>query len=113
MTATSTAPAAKKTSWRPKKGLIPAFIVGLVVGPLALSYFGVTVTSRTARADLHDGILQLEASLCDTRARAEVKTPNLLESSARRDLATKHATKGADGNTNYELIGLCSSKLAG
>lgn len=106
MEATSTA-----SKWKPRKGMIPSFIVGLIVGPIALSYFGVTVTSRTASANMRDGIVALEASLCEVKARAEVAEPAKLESNVRRDLAVKHAATRSNGDVDYEIVGLCSSKL--
>ena len=61
-----------RDSWLKRKGLVYAFVVGMLVGPFVSSYLGVQVTSRTARADLHNGIIDLQASLCDARARMEV-----------------------------------------
>src|SRR6185295_130658 len=77
--------------WRGNKSLVYVFIVGMLVGPFVSSYFGIQVTSRSARADLHNGIIDLQASLCDVRARTEVKEPGKLDWNARRDLATKFA----------------------
>jgi hypothetical protein len=103
---------AKKRMWRPRKGLIPAFFLGLIVGPVMLSYFGVTVTSRTAAVTLRDGVVQYQAEICEVQARAAVAEPARLDSGARRDLATKYSATHANGNTDYEIVGLCSSKLA-
>ncbi|MBM3734075.1 MAG: hypothetical protein FJW24_11590 [Acidimicrobiia bacterium] len=96
--------------FKPRQGMIPAFIVGLIVGPFALSYLGVTVTSRTARADLHMGTIELKASLCEAKARAEIGDPSKLDINARRDLARKHATEG-NNFVDYEIVNLCSNKL--
>lgn len=98
--------------WRPKPGMIPMFIVGLIVGPLLLSYFGVTVTSRSARAELQSGITSLQASLCEIRAKAENADAAKLDTSARRELAAKHAAKQPNGNADYDIISACSDKLA-
>ncbi len=98
-------------NWRPRKGMIPSFIVGLIVGPIALSYFGVTVTSRTARANLQENIVELQASVCDAKARATVPEPTKLDSNARRDLATKFAATQSNGYADYEIINLCTNKL--
>jgi hypothetical protein len=99
--------------FKPRKGMIPAFFVGLVIGPMALSYFGVTVTSRTARASLHEGTIELQASLCAAKAKSEVGDASKLDSNARRELAGKHAATQANGYTDYEIVNLCSNKLGG
>lgn len=99
--------------WRPRRGLIPAFVLGLVIGPIALSYFGVTVTSRTAKAELQQGIIGLQASLCEAKARAKSSAdPAKLDNNARRDLAARHAAMRSGGEVDNEIVGLCSSKLA-
>jgi len=95
---------------KPRKGMIPSFVLGLIVGPIALSYFGVTVTSRTARAELHTGTVELRASLCEAKARAEVADVAKLDMNARRELAAKHATD-SNGRADYEIANLCSNKL--
>ncbi|MBM3533883.1 MAG: hypothetical protein FJX60_12705 [Alphaproteobacteria bacterium] len=96
--------------FKPRKGMLPSFFLGLVIGPIALSYFGVTVTSRTARADLHIGTVELKAALCEVKARTAVADPSKLDFNARRELASKHAAD-ANGNTDYEIVNLCSNKL--
>ena len=98
--------------WRSNKSLIYVFAVGMVVGPFVSSYFGIQVTSRTARAQLHDGIIDLQASVCDARALNEVKEPGKLDWSARRDLATKFAAMPGR-EKDSEVESLCSNKLAG
>lgn len=110
---TPTATARTWYQWRPKPGMIPMFIVGLIVGPVALSYFGITVTSRTARAEHQGQIVALQASVCEARARAENPNAAKLDANARRDLATKHAAKQPNGIEDNEIISACSGKLAG
>jgi hypothetical protein len=97
--------------FKPKKGMIPTFILGLVVGPILLSYFGVTVTSRTARASLNEGTIDLRASLCAAKAKAEVADVSKLDANARRDLANKHVVTAANGYSDYEIVNLCANKL--
>ena len=99
-------------SWRTHKSLVYVFVLGMLVGPFVSSYFGIQVTSRTARAELHNGIIDLKASLCDTRARVEVKEPGKLDWNARRDLATKFAAMPGQ-KADSEVESLCSNKLAG
>jgi hypothetical protein len=110
MTAT---PVEERTHWLPKGPLAVAFIAGLIVGPMLTSAVGLTVTSRTASARAHDGMLELQAQVCDARARVEVADPTKLDSSARRDLAAKHAQTQSSGVADYEIIGLCANKLGG
>ena len=100
-------------SWIPRKGIVWAFIVGVIVGPMLTSSIGLTVTSRSAGANLHAGVIDLQASLCDARARAEVRDPEKLDSNARRTLAEKFSPAQASGSVDYEIVGLCSAKLAG
>lgn len=102
-----------QASWQRKKGLVFVFALGMLVGPFVSSYFGIQVTSRTARADLHNGIIDLQASLCDARARMEVKEPGKLDWSARRDLATKFSIMPGRDKGDSEVESLCSNKLAG
>src|SRR5688572_17841782 len=80
-----------RDSWHLKKGLAYAFLVGMLVGPFVSSYFGVQVMSRNARAELQSGIVEIQASICDALARADVKQTSKLDWSARRELATKYA----------------------
>lgn len=104
--------ASTQSKWRPRKGIIPAFVAGLVVGPIALSYFGVTVTTRTAAGEMREGIVAVQALLCEVKARAENPDAAKLDSNARRDLATKFAATRTNGDVDYEIVGLCSSKLS-
>ena len=100
-------------SWRANKSIVYAFVIGMLVGPFVSSYLGVQVTSRTARADLHNGVIELQASLCDTRARGEVKEPGKLDWSARRDLAEKFAAMPGTEKPDSEVASKCANKLAG
>jgi hypothetical protein len=109
----TTTPLAERAALLPKGPLAVAFIVGLLAGPMLTSYLGLTMTSRTASARMHDGMLELQAQVCDARARAEVADPVKLDSTGRRDLAAKHAPTQASGQADYEIIGLCANKLGG
>ena len=99
--------------WRANRSLVYVFALGMLVGPFVSSYFGIQVTSRTARAELHNGTIDLQASLCDARARVENKEPGKLDWDARRDLAAKFATMPGKDKPDSEVESLCSNKLAG
>ena len=99
-------------SWRANKSIVYAFVIGMLVGPFVSSYFGVQVTSRNARAELQSGIIDLQASMCNASARAEVKEPGKLEWSARRELAAKFAIMPGRDAVDPAVTSLCSDKLA-
>jgi hypothetical protein len=101
-----------RDSWHLRKGLVVAFIVGMLVGPFVSSYLGVQVTSRNARAELHNGIVDLQATMCNARARLEVKDPGKLDWSARRELAAKFALMPGRDTVDPAVTSACSDKLA-
>jgi hypothetical protein len=108
-----TTAAAARSPWRPSGPVVIAFVIGMIVGPMATSYAGLTVTSRTAGARMHDGMLELQASLCDAKARATTADPAKLDATARRELAAKFAQTQSSGDLDYEIVNLCSNKLGG
>ncbi len=57
-----------KSKWETAKPLAFAFAIGLVTGPLATNYLGWQVTSRTALAEMHAGIVEQQALFCEARA---------------------------------------------
>lgn len=101
-----------RDSWRLKKGVFIAFAVGMLVGPFVSSYLGVQVTSKSARAELRSELIDLRASMCDARARMEIKQPRKLDLSARRDLATRFAAMPGSDTVDAEVVSRCSDKLA-
>lgn len=101
-----------RDSWSLTKGVFIAFAAGMLVGPFVSSYLGVQVTSRSARAELHSGLVDLQASMCDARARMETKMPGKLDWNARRDLAAKFAAMPGRDTVDAEVVNRCSDKLA-
>jgi hypothetical protein len=101
-----------RDTWHLRKGLVLTFVAGMLVGPFVSSYFGVQVTSRNARAELHNGIVDVKASICNARARIEVKEPGKLDWSARRELAAKFAIIPGFDTVDPAVASLCSDKLA-
>jgi hypothetical protein len=95
-----------------KRGLIYAFLVGMLVGPFVSSYFGIQVMSRNAKAELETGMTEVQASICDALARADVKQTTQLDWNARRELATKYAVMPGRKNADSGVVSLCSDKLA-
>lgn len=98
--------------FKPKQGMIPAFIVGLILGPIALSYLGVTVTSRSARAALNESTLELKADVCAAKAKGSGAEVAKLDANGRRDLAGKFAATQGNGYADYEIVNLCANKLS-
>ena len=97
--------------FKPKQGMVPAFIVGLILGPMVLSYLGVTVTSRTARAELNETTAELKADVCVARAKASGAEIAKLDANGRRDLAGKFAATQENGYADYEAVNRCANKF--
>ncbi len=103
---------AAKSRWQTGKPLFFAFAIGLFVGPLASNYIGWQVTSRTASAEIHAGIVEQQALFCEARARADVAAPDKLGWEARYELAKKWATMPGATEPLSDVASACSSKLA-
>jgi len=101
-----------KSRWETAKPLAFAFAIGLVTGPLVSNYVGWQVTSRTARADLHAGIVEQQAIFCEARARADVSAPDKLGWDARYELAKKWAIMPGATEPPSGVASACASKLA-
>lgn len=101
-----------KTKWETTKPLIFAFAIGLIVGPLASNYIGWQVTSRTADAEIHAGIVEQQALFCEARARADVAAREKLDWEARYELAKRWATMPGGTEPPSGAAGACASKLA-
>jgi len=101
-----------KSKWETAKPLAFAFAIGLVTGPLVSNYVGWQVTSRTARADLHAGIVEQQAIFCEARARADVTAPDKLGWDARYELAKKWAIMPGATEPPSGVASACASKLA-
>lgn len=101
-----------KSTWETAKPLIFAFAIGLVVGPVASNYVGWQVTSRTANAEIHAGIVEQQALFCEARARAAVAAPEKLGWDARYELAKKWAVMPGASEPPSGVASACASKLA-
>jgi len=101
-----------KSRWETAKPLAFAFAIGLVTGPLVSNYVGWQVTSRTARADLHAGIVEQQAIFCEARARTDVSAPDKLGWDARYELAKKWAIMPGATEPPSGVASACASKLA-
>lgn len=98
--------------WLSVKPYLFALAIGLVVGPFFSSYMGWQVTSGTARAELRAGVLNVQASNCEARARMEVKDTSKLDWNARTDLAKKWAPLPGADTADSDIARACADKLA-
>ena len=100
------------SKWKAAKPAAIALAIGLVAGPLISNYVGLQVTSRTARAEIHAGIVEQQAAFCDARARADVPAPGKLEWTARYELAVKWAVMPGAAPADADVTSSCARKLA-
>ena len=100
------------SKWRTAKPLAIALAIGLVAGPLISNYVGWQVTSRTARAEIHAGIVDQQAMFCEARARADVAAPGELDWTKRYELAVKWAQMPGAGPVDSDVTSACARKLA-
>lgn len=98
--------------WRSIKPYLYPFVAGLIVGPFVSAYMGWQVTSSSARADIHAGIIKTHVAYCEARARNDVKEPNKLDWSARNELAKKWASLPGAESSDSEVARGCADKLA-
>jgi hypothetical protein len=103
---------AATAKWRAYKPFILPFLIGFVLGPFFSAYMGWQVTSSSARAQLHAGIVNTQASYCEARARLDNKEPSKLDWTARTDLAKKWATLPGADTADSEVARACADKLA-
>jgi hypothetical protein len=101
-----------KSRWETAKPLAFAFAVGLIAGPLVTNYIGWQVTSRSAQADMHAGIVEQQALFCEARARIDVPAPDKLGWDARYELAKKWAIMPGATEPPSGVASACASKLA-
>jgi len=101
-----------KSRWETAKPLAFAFAVGLIAGPLVTNYIGWQVTSRSAQADMHAGIVEQQALFCEARARTAVPAPDKLGWAARYELAKKWAIMPGATEPPSGVASACASKLA-
>ena len=100
------------SKWTAAKPAAIALTIGLVAGPLISNYIGWQVTSRTARAEIHAGIVEQQAIFCEARARANVSAPGELDWTARYELAVKWAAVPGAGPADSDVTSACARKLA-
>jgi len=98
--------------WVKAKPMITGLVIGLVVGPFLSNYLGWQVTSSSARTQMHAAVVDVQATACNARARAEVADPSKLDWTARSDLAKKFAVMPGGKAADSEVVNACSSKLA-
>jgi hypothetical protein len=104
---------ATMSKWEAVKPMVFALAIGLVVGPIISNMMGWQVTSGTAQARVQDSILDLKASFCDVRARADVAEPNKLDWNARNELAKKWSIMPGGKELDSSVSYACARKLAG
>lgn len=100
------------SKWTAAKPAAIALVIGLVAGPLISNAIGWQVTSGTARAELHDGLVEQQAVFCEARARAEVPTAAKLDWEARYALAGKWAVMPGSAPADPDVTSACARKLA-
>jgi hypothetical protein len=100
------------SKWQAAKPAAIALTIGLVAGPLISNYVGWQVTSRTARAEIHAGLVEQQAMFCEARARADVSAPGELNWTARYELAVKWAPMPGAGPVDADVTSACARKLA-
>jgi hypothetical protein len=86
-------------------------VIGLVVGPFISSFAGWQVTSSNARAQVRAGVVEQQAMVCESRARAENATPGALDWNARQDLAKRSAQRAPGASEDYEVTRACADRL--
>jgi hypothetical protein len=101
-----------QSTWTTHKPRIIAFAIGLLVGPFISNYAGWQVTSRTAQAEMHAGIVEQQALFCEARARSDVAAPDKLGWDARYDLAKKWAIMPGAAGAQSGVASACAGKLA-
>ncbi len=103
-----------KEKWETAKPLLKGFVAGLIVGPIIILWAGWVVTSNNVQGRVDAALLNLEASICAARARAEVKDTAKLEWSARTKLAAKWATIPGHKaeSAGYDVTNACAEKLS-
>jgi hypothetical protein len=100
------------SKWTAAKPAAIALAIGLVAGPLISNYIGWQVTSGTARAEIHAGIVEQQAMFCEARARAAMPTAAKLDWTARYELAGKWAVMPGSAPADSDVTSACATKLA-
>ena len=100
------------SKWSAAKPAAIALAIGLVAGPLISNYIGWQVTSGTARAEVHAGIVEQQAMFCEAGARAAMPTAAKLDWTARYELAGKWAVMPGSAPADSDVTSACATKLA-
>jgi hypothetical protein len=100
------------SKWTAAKPAAIALAIGLVAGPLISNAIGWQVTSGTARAEIHAGIVEQQAMFCEARARAAMPTAATLDWTARYELAVKWAVMPGSAPADSDVTSACARKLA-
>jgi hypothetical protein len=100
------------SKWTAAKPAAVALVIGLVAGPLISNAVGWQVTSGTARAEIHSGIVEQQAVFCEARARADVPTVAKLDWEGRYALAGKWAVMPGSAPADSDVTSACARKLA-
>lgn len=100
------------SKWAAARPAAIALAIGLVAGPLVSNSIGWQVTSGTARAEVHAGIVEQQAMFCEARARADMPTAGTLDWTARYELAGKWAVMPGSAPADSDVTSACARKLA-
>ena len=100
------------SKWAAARPAAIALAIGLVAGPLISNSIGWQVTSSTARAQVHAGIVEQQATFCEARARADMPTAATLDWTARYELAGKWAVMPGSAPGDSDVTSACARKLA-
>ena len=100
------------SKWTAARPAAIALAIGLVAGPLISNSIGWQVTSSTARAQVHAGIVEQQAMFCEVRARADMPTAATLDWTARYELAGKWAVMPGSAPADSDVTSACARKLA-
>lgn len=111
-TTTMTAWQTASAKWQRVKPFALALGLGLVAGPIITNMAGLQMLSSTAKTHLAEGLVQMQATFCDTQARAEVPEPGKLDWNLRNKLAERFAVMPGSTKASYEVISACSRKLS-
>jgi hypothetical protein len=101
-----------KDKWRAAKPVVIALAIGLVIGPFVSNNIGWQVTSGMLEKAVRGAVVEQQALFCVERVKATGQDASTLDYSARRALAEKWAVMPGQKAADWEVISVCSSKLA-
>ena len=100
-----------KQKWDSARPKVIALGIGLLAGPLISSLAGWQITSRTANAQLKNGLVEQQAAFCQARAHAEVRDTSKLDWDGRQKLAAKWAVMPGATVADSDVVAQCAWKL--